>query len=192
MSLLINGTRPEVVKVNGVDAQTVTANGTVVWEAYSGPPSPVIITASGDYTAGIDFPANKELNIQVLGAGGEGGWGDAFHYGSGGGAATLSSGNKTYSYNTVVSAVVGPSDSSDSNFDGIASTGGSAGSSPTGSNVPGEPGANSVWGSGGAGGSWGNNGSLGGIGAGGGGGGSATYNTSGGNGGRGEIRISWS
>jgi len=46
-----------------------------VWASYSGPPSPVTITASGTYTAGVDFPANIELSICMIG-GGASGWAD--------------------------------------------------------------------------------------------------------------------
>jgi len=199
MALIIDGTEiPEngTVIIDGVETDVVEVNGTVVWRKYEyvGPPSPVIITASRDYTAGIDFPADKELTINVLGAGGAGGWGDVFHYGNGGYAASVSSGNRTYPNGTVISAVVGPGNSSNSDFDGISSTGGSTGSSPVGSNIPGQPGENSAWGTGGAGGTtFSPDGLPGGIGAGGGGAASSAYGTvDGGNGGRGEIRISWS
>ena len=53
-----------------------------VWGAYDGAPSPLIITATGDYIAGVDFPSNTELSVCVV-AGGGGGSGWSFTGGGG-------------------------------------------------------------------------------------------------------------
>jgi len=194
--ITVNGIEIADVTVNGSqDVQKVTANGTVVWERYDGPPSPVIITSSGTYVAGTDFPANKDITVECLGGGGSGGYAQFSNGGAGGYASNLVTDTISISNGTTVSATIGGGGSSGgggtSTFDSVSSPGagkGSDGGCGFGNGCAGE---NSVWGSGGAGGvGFGAPGS-GGVGAGGGG-------TAGGNaappgsGGRGEIRLSWS
>ena len=58
--------------MDGVSVDTVIMDGTTVWRKYTGPDSPVTITASGEYTAGVDFPANIPLTICMVGGGASG------------------------------------------------------------------------------------------------------------------------
>jgi len=189
MALLINGSEPDNVRVGGVDAQTVRVNGTVVWEAYSGPPSPVIITSSGDYVAGTDFPANTDITIQVLGGGGAGGYAEFTNGGAGGQASDLVTATQSISSGTTVSAVVGGG-AGNSDFNGVVATGGANGANGGCGYGNGCNGEDSAWGSGGSGGVGFTPATGGGVGAGGGGSAGGTL-TNPGSGGRGEIRLSW-
>jgi len=60
------------VKLGDSQVDRVMLGDDSVWESYSGAPSPLIITASGDYVAGVDFPANADLTVCLVGGGGSG------------------------------------------------------------------------------------------------------------------------
>ena len=77
MSLYINGTFYDTktincpVVMNGTTMTKIVANGTTVFEKYSGPPSPVYVRSSKTLVAGTDFPAGT-VRVLIVGAGGSG------------------------------------------------------------------------------------------------------------------------
>jgi len=74
---------------------------------YSGPPSPVTITVSGDYVAGTDFPAGVELTICMAGAGGSGSSNGNDYTIGGGYAGEIVSSAITFGSDEIVTATIG-------------------------------------------------------------------------------------
>jgi hypothetical protein len=115
MALVINGITFEdgdEVYINGIKPKNILVNGQEVWRDYAGPPSPVDITTSGTYKAGIDFPAGIPLTICLVGGGGSGAmvarWSDCSDQSAGGGyAGEVKTSNVTLSHGETVEITIG-------------------------------------------------------------------------------------
>ena len=113
MPLVFNGTTiPEVggsVVFNGTAVNVVNFNGTIIWRRYTGPNSPITITANRTLVAGIDFPAGINVTVCMVGGGGSGAMGEANRAWSAGGghAGTVVNQTINRAYNTSLPAVIG-------------------------------------------------------------------------------------
>ena len=207
----VTGNNTYYVKaVNSAGSVNSNSDTAVVWTGGSS----LTITASGDYTAGVDFPANVTISVCMCGGGGGGGdVGDLNAAGLGGKAGIVVSNTITsIPYGEIVSANIGAGGSQyqsggSSSFGSYFTAGGGAPITYRGRDdskttcggtgydgrdwedwyhgVTWYGGESSGFGDGGD--ATGNNGQNGGVGS---GGGSCDYGTAG-SGGRGEIRLSW-
>ena len=127
------------VNINNVFVQILIEDGNVVWTEYDGPPSPLIISASGDFEAGVDFPANVSLNICCVGAGGSGSSTQGLYPAGGGHQGQIVEQNITLANGEEVSAIIGAGGSSVNNGNKNGNVGGatSFGSYVTASGGPG-------------------------------------------------------